>query len=822
MLIGFFRIGLVNGQNDWKKTKIHIVPTVCYASDHTEKSFIPPPMEFNIKSGKKKSDFIVTYSLFPTDGKAKAAFEYAVSIWEQIIESDIPIHIDANWRTMENNTLGSSGPTDYFTNFEYAPHKNRFYPISVVEKITKTEINGSTSADIDATFNKDIKWYFGTDGNTPELLYDFVTVVLHEIGHGLGFTGFFFVTGKTGAYGNSHGGNTGDVTAFDMMVMNHKNELLADTFIFDMPSLNLYNAFTSNNLYINSPASIVNNSTNKPRLYAPSTWNNGSSIYHLNDETYPFTNENSLMTHAIGKAEAVHDPGPITRGILADIGWKHMKLILDKPKDIEEKKPITFNLSIESDFEIDSNAVFLYYSTDSFNKTDSLLFIPNRTTGGFSVTLNPSIESGKIDYYINAGDKMSRTFTVPNDAPAGVNHVMIGPDNTPPEINHKPIPYFVSNGNNLTISTNADDNLGIDSVYVEFLINNLPQQSFGLTYDSSTIYSGIFNTDLNQLNDGDVITYKIIAVDSSVAKNKTIKPVDDYFSFKVEKIFNPISGYINDFNGTSPDFIISDFNIYTEKGFKNGSLHSPHPYPSPNENNKTLNFTTLLKYPVILKKNGIMSFDEIVLVEPGEVLSTFGDEDFWDYVIVEGSKDNGKTWLPLADGYDSGDNAIWKTNYNKNINNEQVSTAIGIPDWYVTREINLLENGNFKANDTILIQFRLFSDPYAHGWGWTIDNLRIQTPVSNQNVVLSPGNISVFPNPFNEVLNISVQVKSNIEELTVEILNLFGQKITSTQKINAFGDINIEPTVGYLPAGMYLVVLKENGKPVISKKVIKN
>jgi len=105
MFLGLFRIGLVNGQNDWEKTKIHIVPTVCYASDHTEKSFIPPPMEFNIKSGKKKSDFIVTYSLFPTDGKAKAAFEYAVSIWEQIIESDIPIHIDANWRTMENNTL---------------------------------------------------------------------------------------------------------------------------------------------------------------------------------------------------------------------------------------------------------------------------------------------------------------------------------------------------------------------------------------------------------------------------------------------------------------------------------------------------------------------------------------------------------------------------------------------------------------------------------------------------------------------------------------------------------------------------------------------
>lgn len=822
IFIGLLKAGFVSGQNDWKKSKMQIIPTVCYASDSTEKSYIPPPHEFLIKSGQNKSDFIVTYSLFPSDGKAKEAFEYAVSIWEQIIESEIPIHIDANWRTMSDNILGSAGPTDYFSNFDYSPRKNRFYPVSVVEKITKTEINGSSLPDIEATFNKDIKWYFGTDGNTPDQLYDFVTVVLHEIGHGLGFTGFFFVTGKTGAYGNSGGGNAGDATAFDIMVINQKNEFLTDTFTFDMPSAGLYDAFTSNNLYISNPASITNNSTTKPRLYAPVTWNNGSSIYHLNDETYPFTNENSLMTHAIGKGEAVHDPGPITKGILADIGWKHMKLKLVKPKDIEENKPITFNLSIESDYKIETNAIFVYYSTDSFNKTDSLLLIQNETTGRFSATLYPTIESGKIDYFIKAGDKMNRTFSLPNEAPDEFYSILIGADNTVPVINHKSIPYFVTTASDIKISTEADDNLGVDTVYIEYSINNVPQQPFGLTHDSATFYSGIFNTNTILLNDGDEITYKIIAIDSSLAKNKTIYPTDNYYSFKVEKIFNPVSGYINDFNTSSPDFIISDFDVYTENGFANGSLHSPHPYPSPNENNKNFNFTTLLKYPIILIEGGTMSFDEIVLVEPGEVLSKFGDEDFWDYVIVEGSKDNGMTWLPLADGYDSGANTTWKTNYNKNINVEQVSNTIGIPDWYLNREINLLENGNFSPNDTVLIRFRLFSDPYAHGWGWTIDNLRIQFPVSNQTFTLSPRNISVYPNPVNEILNISVYSKSNIEEISVELINLFGQKIVSTQKINVSGEVNFENDLSFLPAGMYFVVVKENGRIVISKKVIKN
>ena len=818
IILSLFDVCFVSGQDIRRKRKLQVPPTVCYASDKIEKSFIPPPAEILLKSGaEKKSDIIVSYSLFPTE--AQAAFEYAVGIWEQIIESEIPIYVEARWRTMDNNTLGSTELANFYSNFDNAPRKNRFYPVSVVEKITKKEISGRSSPDIKATFNKDIKWYFGTDGQTPELLYDFVTVVLHEIGHGLGFTGFFFVTGNMGAYGND---NAGDVSAFDVMIANQKNVFLTDTTFFEMPSVNLYNALISDNLYSTSPVAIADNAGNRPRIYAPSPWNTGSSINHLDDATYPISNINSLMTHAIGKGEAIHNPGPISRGILADIGWKNMKLMLDKPKDIEEKKPVVFNLSIESDYKVDSKFILAYFSYDSFKTSkDSLPFEFDSESGFYSATLNPEIETGKIDYYISARDIKNRTFMLPTEAPIEIYSVAIGPDNQPPEIIHTPIPYFLSNGEKITISTYADDNLGIDSVFVELSVNNLPQQHFELNLDSSNIYSGILNIDPKLLNDGDEITYRITAIDSSKAKNKTISPANDFYSFKVEKIFEPVNGYYSDFNSDSKDFIISDFEIYTDSGFVNGSLNSPHPYPSPNKNNAEFNFTTLLKYPIILNENSTMSFDEVVLVEPGEVLSKYGDDNFWDYVIVEGSKDMGKTWLPAADGYDSGDKSIWKTNYNINVDNNQVSTTVGIPDWYINREINLLENGNFKANDTILIRFRLFSDPYAHGWGWTIDNLRIQTPVSAPTVQLSHGNILIYPNPFDNKLNITVQTKRNIEELNVEIINLYGQKLSSIVNKNVFGEFNIESDLSNLTSGMYLLIVKENGKQVYSKKIIK-
>ena len=49
----------------------------------------------------------------------------------------------------------------------------------------------------------------------------------------------------------------------------------------------------------------------------------------------------------------------------------------------------------------------------------------------------------------------------------------------------------------------------------------------------------------------------------------------------------------------------------------------------------------------------IISYNELVLVEPGETGSLFGSSGFYDYVILEASKDFGKTWFNLIDGYDS-------------------------------------------------------------------------------------------------------------------------------------------------------------------------
>lgn len=806
-----------SGQKLWhKQGHSHHCP-VCYGSGVSEKVFIPPPGygEVSLKSAEKKSEFVVSYSLFPQE--AKEAFDYAVSIWEQLIESPVPIHVQANWRTKNQNVLGSCAPSSFEKNFKGAPRKDVYYPIVLAEKITGTELTGPERPDMVAEFNKDINWYFGTDGKTPALMYDFVSVVLHEIGHGLGFFGFFYVSGQTGEYSYWE---LGDASAFDLLVERFNGDQLIDTSVYSNPSVELKNALTSNLLYAESPVALVEGNS-RPRLFAPTTWDNGSSIYHLNGATYPTRNINSLMTQSIGMGAAIHNPGPLTMGILADLGWKNMLIDFVPVKDMEEIKPVKIEAKITSDYSLDSSQLFVVYSVDSFeSKPDSIpLFAIDSLI--FQAEWTPDEGTRRIDYYITARDTMNRIFRNPSEAPREFFSFSIGPDLIKPVIEHEPIAYFFDTGIDLIFNARVDDNLGVDTVFVEYSINGAAFPPFGLSFDSMSVYSSVFPLSSELLEDGDEIEYSITAIDASIAGNFRSIPLKGKYSFRVEKMFAPVSGYINDFNTSSSDFVLADFNIYIEQGFENGALHSPHPYPSPDQDDTEFNLTTYLKYPVILNDQAILTFDEIVLVEPGTAGTKFGDFEFWDYVIVEGSKNRGETWLPLADGYDSREYAIWENSFNSSISGMN-STAAGSPEWFINREINMLENGNFVSGDTILIRFRLFSDPYAHGWGWAIDNLRIQSPVSSNMTSLSPGNIIVYPNPFNGSFKITSETSKSIDHLQFDVFNMFGQKVKSVIAQNVSGRITTEIDIENGAKGMYLLVVKENGKQVFTKKLIHN
>lgn len=268
----------------------------------------------------------------PWPSEARAAFEYAAGIWESLITSSVPIVIDACWGQMQSdNTLGYSAPYNYFLNFDGAPRSDTYYAVSLANALSGEDLDPQ-QADMYIAYNSSWadtgRWYFGTDGNPGADQMDFASIVLHEITHGLGFIGSMNVYNSIGLWGN---GGTNDIPdIFDVFAQNGSGQRLIDTSVFPNSSTALAAQLTGGDLYFSGLYATSAAGGSVPALYAPSSWNPGSSFYHL-DEIYNGT-VNDLMTWAADGGASVHHPGPITLGILQDMGWR---LDTGTPPDVE-------------------------------------------------------------------------------------------------------------------------------------------------------------------------------------------------------------------------------------------------------------------------------------------------------------------------------------------------------------------------------------------------------------------------------------------------------------------------------------------------------
>lgn len=247
--------------------------------------------------------------------QAQAAFEYAVSIWEGLVTSSVPIVVNAEFSaSLPPGALGGAGPEDFFRDFTGAPVANTWYPIALANKLAGSDLNGAT-AEIDSVFSSTFDWYYGTDGNTPGNQYDFASVVLHELGHGLGFVGSMRVVSGSGSWGSG----TAYPFIYDRFAENGSNQALLNTGLFPNPSTALASQLTSGNIYFDGPNASAANGSSPVKLYAPGSWQQGSSYSHL-DEIFNGT-PNELMTYSIGSGDAIHAPGAVTLGMFADWGW---------------------------------------------------------------------------------------------------------------------------------------------------------------------------------------------------------------------------------------------------------------------------------------------------------------------------------------------------------------------------------------------------------------------------------------------------------------------------------------------------------------------
>ena len=280
----------------------------------------PEVIEKMAGGGSACSTFNVNYSGFTPE--AEAAFQFAVDIWSMSIESPQPITISANFAPLAPNTLGQAGAVSVHTVNHPDAVPNTWYPKAIAEKILDQQINPDpfgNSVDITAEFSSTANFYFGTDAMPPANQIDFVSVVLHEIGHGLGFgTSFRTTDGTTGSIREP---NSMRAAVYDLTIENGSGQSLLNTAIFPDPSTALHGQLTGNNLFNNAPIATAQNGGVIPKSYAPNPYQGGSSYSHWDADTFPLGNPNSLMRPGISSGVANHNPGAITLGLFEDMGW---------------------------------------------------------------------------------------------------------------------------------------------------------------------------------------------------------------------------------------------------------------------------------------------------------------------------------------------------------------------------------------------------------------------------------------------------------------------------------------------------------------------
>ena len=255
------------------------------------------------------------------------AFQFAADQWGDVLDSAVPVRVDTSFdalfcevtETGFNATLGSAGPNSFYANGGL-PLADTLYPAALANRLQGRDLDTSIS-DITARFNSvfgtptcdtPLVWYYGLDGSPPVGTVDFVTVVLHELAHGIGFLDTHDLdTGET-----FQGSGLHDI--FSVFLEDHSTGKLYP----DMTDAERVTASTDDgDLHWVGPHTVASSgfliagrhASGHVQMYAPVTSMSGSSISHFDIDLAP----NQIMEPQFTTKLPVN----LDREVLRDMGW---------------------------------------------------------------------------------------------------------------------------------------------------------------------------------------------------------------------------------------------------------------------------------------------------------------------------------------------------------------------------------------------------------------------------------------------------------------------------------------------------------------------
>ena len=282
-----------------------------YSGSSTAKFVTAPakPSAPHPKSATAQSVFNISYVNVPEN--EKVAIQAAADSWAASWKSAVPVTITASFaRQSSASVLASATPVKFFHGFNNAPDSELWYTSAMANALSGKDLdpaNPEIAIQINSAMSR--SFYLGTDGNCPPNQYDLESILLHELGHGLGFLSndsyntFFKI------------GSIDQPTPFDAYSQTADGSRLSD---LASPSAELGAALTSRLVWSGARA-IAANAGVKPLLYTPSTYQPGSSVSHLDQDTFINSGANAVMCPSLNAAEIFHEPGPLLLAMMQDM-----------------------------------------------------------------------------------------------------------------------------------------------------------------------------------------------------------------------------------------------------------------------------------------------------------------------------------------------------------------------------------------------------------------------------------------------------------------------------------------------------------------------
>ena len=262
----------------------------------------------------------------------QALLSAAADVWASVLDTSVPITVTASFDPLSctppsqgvpgGATGGAAGSTGVHL-LRVGSDPDTYYPRALANKLASFDIN-TGAFDIRARFNSAIddnclqngtRFYYGLDNQTPAGTINLFMIMLHELGHGLGFQSFTdketgaFLGGIQDIWARFLYDKTQNRTWDEMTDEQRLSSMVnANNVFWDGDNVRLASGFLGSNA--RDPA------TGRVQMYTPSTIEGGSSVSHFNTTASP-----NLLMEPVISADLEDKQLDLTRQQMRDIGW---------------------------------------------------------------------------------------------------------------------------------------------------------------------------------------------------------------------------------------------------------------------------------------------------------------------------------------------------------------------------------------------------------------------------------------------------------------------------------------------------------------------